>query len=164
MKPRTTPGRRVTRRAMLRTGMASAAAAALASNVLSAEPGKDASFTLLTYDKIKPEKFPWGTIRWLMSKQLDPDAEMTMGLVEIGPKQSNPLHIHPNCTEYLHVLSGSCEHRSGSRWIPLKAGDTMRIPKGVAHMVRTKDEACRTIVVFDTGTRQMVPVAEEKRS
>jgi quercetin dioxygenase-like cupin family protein len=113
------------------------------------------------FDEVEPLEFPWGWIRWLMNAEIDPDAEMTLGVASIKPHQSNPLHMHPNSAEYLHVLAGSLEHRLGDRWVTLKTGDTLRIPKGVVHTARTGEEACRVLVVYDTGRRQMVHVTEE---
>jgi quercetin dioxygenase-like cupin family protein len=98
-----------------------------------------------------------------MNAEIDPNAEMTVGIVCVEPNQLNPLHIHPNSAEYLHVLSGACEHLVADRWVALKAGDTLRVPKGVAHQARTKDQSFRAILMYDTGKRQMVPVAESKR-
>jgi quercetin dioxygenase-like cupin family protein len=110
----------------------------------------------------EPQKFAWGWIRWMMNAEIDPKAEMTLGVVYIEPHQTNPRHLHPNSAEYLHVVSGSCEHMLGKRWVTLKAGDTLRVPKGAVHQARTKDEPCRSIVVYDTGKRQMTPVAEKR--
>ncbi len=118
--------------------------------------------TLQEYEKVEPQKYPWGWIRWLMNGQIDPKAEMTMGLVHMEPNQINTLHIHPNSAEYLHILSGTSEHLSGDRWITLKPGDTLRIPKGVPHQARTKDQAFEALIVYDTPTRQMVPVVDGK--
>ena len=50
--------------------------------------------------------------------------------------------------------------RVGDRWVALKTGDTLRIPKGIVHGARTGAESCRVMVCYDTGTRQMVPVAD----
>jgi quercetin dioxygenase-like cupin family protein len=123
------------------------------------EPAKESpKVSLQAYEDVKPLEFSWGWIRWLMNAEADPDAEMTLGLVHIKPNQSNPTHLHPNSSEYLHVLSGSCEHRIGDRWVTLKTGDTLRIPRGEVHAARTKDEACRVMVLYDTGKRQMVTV------
>jgi quercetin dioxygenase-like cupin family protein len=131
-----------------------------------AAPGKEgrekAAFTLTRFEEAEVQKQPWGWIRWLMNSKIDPEAEMTLGVVHIDPGQANPLHVHPNSAEYLHVLSGSCEHRVGGKWVALKAGDTIRIPKGAAHSARTGREPCRVLVVYDTGQRQMVPVPEGK--
>jgi quercetin dioxygenase-like cupin family protein len=111
---------------------------------------------------IEPERYPWGSIRWLMNGKIDPNAEMTMGLVRIEPHQSNQRHVHPNSAEYLHVLSGSCKHLVDGRWITIKPGDTRRIPTGVEHQARTKDAAFQAFIVYDTPNRIMVPVAEER--
>lgn len=126
-----------------------------------AKPGADAmQITLQKFEGVQVQEFPWGWIRWLMNAQADPDAEMTFGVVYIKPQQTNPLHVHPNSAEYLHVLEGSCEHRVGDQWVTVKAGDTLRIPQGVKHNARTKDEACRAVIVYNTGKREMVVVPE----
>lgn len=123
-------------------------------NLVSAGEGKDGVSTRLSQDA-EVVTFPWGTIRWLMNAKADPRAEMTLGIVEVAPNQCNPLHQHANSAEYVHVLSGSCEQFAEGKWVALKAGDTMRFPKGVPHQARTGQEACRMLIVYDTGTRQM---------
>ena len=118
----------------------------------------EAPVSLQAFDDVEPLEFDWGWIRWLMNAERDPDAEMTLGIVHIKPNQSNPLHVHPNSAEFLHVLSGTLEHRLGDRWITMKKGDTLRIPKDAVHSARTGKEACRVLVVYNTGKRQMVHV------
>ena len=126
-----TPRNEPSRRAWLETGLA-----ALAFPGLLAAAGADKAH-LRRLAEIEPERYPWGSIRWLMSGTIDPNAEMTMGLVRLEPHQSNPRHVHPNSAEYLQVLSGSCEHLADGRWVSLKPGDTLRIPKGTEHQART---------------------------
>jgi quercetin dioxygenase-like cupin family protein len=121
------------------------------------EPG----LTVRQFDKVQPQEFPWGWIRWLINAEVDPAAEMTFGTVYIKPNQKNPLHLHPNSAEYLHVIEGTCEHLVGSKWVKLKAGDTVRIPRNVPHRARTTNEACRAVIVYDTGKRQMVHLDDE---
>jgi quercetin dioxygenase-like cupin family protein len=116
--------------------------------------------TLQKFEQVQVQECPWGWIRWLINAQVDPDAEMTFGVVYIKPQQTNPLHVHPNSAEYLHVLEGSCEHRVGDQWVTVKVGDTLRIPQGVKHMARTKAEPCRAVIVYNTGKREMVVVTE----
>lgn len=123
--------------------------------------GTREGFSLRGLEDVPPEEFPWGSIRWLMNSKIDPDAEMTLGVVQIHAHQANPVHRHPNSAEYLHVLSGTLEHRVGDRWTTLKPGDTLRIPKNAVHAARTGAEPCRVLVVYDTGTRQMVPVTDD---
>jgi quercetin dioxygenase-like cupin family protein len=148
---------------LLRHGLATAAAV-LAIPELQAGDGQGKG-SLQPYDKVEPQNYPWGWIRWLMNGQIDPQAEMTMGLVHIEPNQMNTLHIHPNSAEFLHALSGTSEHRVGSdRWVTMKPGDTLRIPRNVPHQARTHDQPFEALIVYDTPTRIMVPVPEEKPS
>jgi len=143
-----------TRRSFLATGLA----AAVLSNAGVASAAEEMKLSLPAYDKIPAVKFPWGWIRWVMNAEIDPSSEMTLGIVFVEAHQTNPLHIHPNSAEVLHVLSGACEHRLGNRWDKLQAGDTLRIPKDVPHQARTQDSPCLVMVVYNTGKRQMVPV------
>lgn len=148
----------LTRRGLLGTGLA----AGLLSMGQLADAAEIGKLNLADYEKIEPQKFPWGWIRWLMNDQIETGAEMTLGIVYIEPRQSNPVHIHPNSAEILHVLSGACEHIIGQRVDKLKAGDTIRIPQGAPHHARTADDHCLSVIVYNTGKRQMVPVDEKK--
>jgi len=150
----------MSRRNLLREA-AFVAAASLAGGSL-AVGGPEGSVQL--WAKVAPQKFPWGWIRWLMNGQIDPQAEMTLGVVHLEPHQLNPFHVHPNSAEYVYILSGASEHLMGGRWVPLRAGDTLRIPKGVPHQARTKDQACESLVVYDTPARQMVLVAKRPQT
>jgi len=114
------------------------------------------------FDKVEKLEFSWGWIRWLMTSKLDADAEMTFGIVEIFPAQANPPHVHANCEEQLYVLSGSCEHWIGNQKVVLKAGDVIRIPRGVPHKARTFDkEGMKAIIVYSSGDRQFEIVDEK---
>ncbi len=140
----------------------------LAGTARGADPAADSSAAeteelpgaLTTFDKLEVVEYDWGWIRWLMNGKLDPNAEMTLGMVYIKPNQTNPGHIHPNSAEFLHVLEGSCEHMVGKKWVALKKGDTLRIPKDVPHKARTGKEACKAIIVYNTSDRQFVEVKE----
>jgi quercetin dioxygenase-like cupin family protein len=140
-----------------------AAVVALGCVELSAEGSEAAPFGFFPGAKTEPQKFPFGWIRWLMSSKIDPHAELTLGIVHVEAQQSNPLHIHPNSAEILYMLSGTCEHLVGDRWVTLKAGDTLRIPKGIAHRARTKDQPFEAVIVYDTPTRQMVTLDGERK-
>jgi quercetin dioxygenase-like cupin family protein len=154
-------GQSLDRRTLIQGGIASMAMLALTDQLLAAGAGDNG--LMQAFDKIQPQNFPWGWIRWLMNAKIDPAAEMTFGLVEINAHTTNPAHIHPNSAEYLHVLSGTLEHRLADQWVLMKPGDTIRIPKNVIHQARTKDHACRSVIVYNTGTRQMVPVKESSK-
>ena len=63
-------------------------------------------------------QFPWGAIKWLCNDQIDPDAEMTFGLVYLNAGEDNPLHYHPNCEELIYVLAGNATTNSATRLSP----------------------------------------------
>jgi quercetin dioxygenase-like cupin family protein len=151
--------RPTSRRRMLRTGVAAAAGLAIPHLPIVAAEDKT---RIQRSEQVQVEKYPFGWIRWLINGRIDPQAEMTMGLVHFEPNQSNVLHIHPNSAEYLHMLSGTAEHLVDGQWVTLKAGDTLRIPKGVPHQSRTKDQAYEALIVYDTPNRIMVPVNEAR--
>jgi quercetin dioxygenase-like cupin family protein len=147
------------RRSFLAIGALAALCAG--TNAARAAGGKLA-FDLAPYEKIPAVKFPWGWIRWVMNAELDPKAELTVGLVYIEPNQTNTLHLHPNSDEVIHILAGACDHRLGQRHDQLKTGDTLRIPVNVPHNARTVASPCLAMIIYNTGKRQMVPVAEGK--
>ncbi len=147
------------RRSFLATG---ALAALLAGTGAARAAGGKLAFDLAPYEKIPAVKFPWGWIRWVMNAELDPQAVLTVGLVYIEPNQTNTLHIHPNSDEVILILDGACDHRLNQRLDHLKAGDTLRIPIKAKHNARTGESPCLALVVYNTGQRQMVPVAADQ--
>jgi quercetin dioxygenase-like cupin family protein len=149
------------RRRLLHAGLGAAAALSIAG--FPVEAAEDQA-RVRRSEQDEVEKFPFGWIRWLVSGRIDPQAEMTMGLVHFEPNQANVLHIHPNSAEYLHMLLGTAEHLVDGRWVTLKAGDTLRIPRGVPHQSRSGDQAYEALIVYDTPNRVMVPVKEARSS
>lgn len=120
-----------------------------------------ASVSMTSTEKVEKVEFPWGRITWLMSGDIDPKATMTYGLVTIDAGKGNPLHIHPNCEEYLHVTSGSCEHVVGDKVVTLKAGDVIRIPQNVPHKAKALgDVPCDAVIAFNTPHRQIIALEE----
>jgi quercetin dioxygenase-like cupin family protein len=84
-----------------------------------------------------------------------PDGEMTFGIVEIASGARNPLHLHPNCAEFLYVLSGSGEHFLEGEVFPIKPGSLVQIPRGVKHWARcTSVEPIRAVIVFSSPHRE----------
>jgi len=117
--------------------------------------------TVMNADNVEKLDFPWGELRWLMQSKIDKDATMTFGLVRIDPGKSNPLHMHPNCEEYLYVLSGSCEKTVGDKTVVLNKGDVVRIPQGVPHKAKALgDEPMNAVIVYNSPDRQVVLLEE----
>jgi quercetin dioxygenase-like cupin family protein len=67
-------------------------------------------------------------------------------------------HVHQNCEETLHVVSGVielyllCEHGKHVLTRTLQKGDVVATPKGVPHALRAT-EASECVVLFDTDPR-----------
>jgi quercetin dioxygenase-like cupin family protein len=159
--PRTRPNSSCLRRpiaaAFLLASLPLAATTTGANKPAAVAPAIDANVfptMIQSLDKVRKEEYPWGWIRWLMSAKASPGAEMTFGMVEINAGHSNPAHVHPNCEEQIYILSGSCEQIVGKQSVTLKAGDAMRIPRGVPHKARTGKEPVRAIIVYSSGDRQ----------
>ena len=99
----------------------------------------------------------WGELNWKVSDQSMAGAEMTFGTCLIQPGERNPLHSHPNCEEFLYVVSGSCEHRLDDETVLLAPGDVIRIPRNVKHWARALgDEPLFALIMFSSGKRQAV--------
>jgi quercetin dioxygenase-like cupin family protein len=81
----------------------------------------------------KVVEMPWGRLRWYTSAELKNSRTMTTGVAIISPGKSNPRHLHPNCDEVLHVVSGKISHTMNEVTVEMHAGDTVSIPQGVLH-------------------------------
>lgn len=102
-------------------------------------------------------EFPWGAIKWLCNDEIDPNAEMTFGVVYINAGEGNPTHYHPNCEELIYVLSGECDHKLGDEIIPLKSGMMLRIPRNIKHnAVNTGWQPVTMIICYSDADRQTV--------
>lgn len=87
---------------------------------------------------VAPLETGWGQLVWLIGAEQTPGAEQTFGIVTIAPGKRNPLHAHPNCEELLYVIQGEADHKLGEEMLQIKAGDVIRIPRGVPHWARAR--------------------------
>lgn len=116
---------------------------------------------MATVTSLNDEKymFPveWGGLQWLCGKEIDPESEMTFGMVFIHPGTSNNRHYHPNCEEVIFVLSGECDHTLGDEVYHLKPGMMLRIPRNVMHNATvTSWEPCRMIIAYSAADRKTI--------
>ncbi|WP_421138096.1 cupin domain-containing protein [Pseudomonas sp. NFX15] len=64
------------------------------------------------------------------------DREVLQVLVDFDPGVASPKHAHPGI-ELAHVISGTFEYQlEGQAPVTLKAGDSLYIPEGVAHVAK----------------------------
>jgi len=108
-------------------------------------------------DQVSRDTFPWGTLQWLCNDRLSPGAPLTVGISQIAPGQSNPLHYHPNCEEVLYVLAGTGRHSLDGQLFDLRPGSLIRIPVGAKHnLVNTGRDNLSCLVAFSSGQRETV--------
>jgi quercetin dioxygenase-like cupin family protein len=62
------------------------------------------------------------------------------------PGQFVPVHIHPNQDEFILVQEGELDLKLDGKWVKAKAGDLVRMPKGIPHGYFNKsDKPCRAL-------------------
>ena len=58
-----------------------------------------------------------------------------------APGQFVPVHVHPNQDEFILVLDGVLDLKLDGVWSQARAGDLVRMPKGVPHGYFNKSDA-----------------------
>lgn len=64
---------------------------------------------------------------------------------------SPPLHVHRTQDEFFHVLDGELRLRAGDADIWIGAGESLLVPKGVAHTYRVESPDGARWLVITTG-------------
>jgi quercetin dioxygenase-like cupin family protein len=106
------------------------------------------------------QEFDWGSLDWFVSGPLGNSTTLTVGRCTILPGHENPRHVHPNCDEVLHLLSGSIVHSLGDESWTLNPGDTISIAAGMPHNARSVGPGPATMMIsFSSANRQFVPEA-----
>lgn len=97
---------------------------------------------------------PGVSMTWLMEDAIHEGAGLSLAKMAVAPGIVSEVHHHPNCTEAIHLLSGSVLQRRGDEWIRLAAGDTILIPVGAAHQTRNDGtETAVMMVAYSAGSR-----------
>ncbi|MFI5379735.1 MAG: cupin domain-containing protein [Tepidisphaerales bacterium] len=100
----------------------------------------------------------WGQLTWFVSADQGNCDSMTVGEATLKPGMESPRHVHPNCDEVLHVIKGTILHSlEDGKQVKMSAGDTVTIPKGIAHNARNigADDAVM-IISFSSAQRKVV--------
>ena len=72
--------------------------------------------TVQTLDKEPDLKAEWGAIWWLCNRKLDPETDLTLGVVEIKPATATRA-LPSHCEELVFVLKASAT-TAGTRYFP----------------------------------------------
>ena len=103
--------------------------------------------------KLTTQTFDWGVIKWLVSPDLTPGANITFGQVVLLPGEGHTRHNHPESEEILYVLSGTGEQMVDDKpGFTVRAGDTIYIPTAIYHStVNTGWEPLVLLAIYNPG-------------
>lgn len=104
-------------------------------------------------DDVETRTFDWGTIKWLVSPDLDSGAGLTTGEVIIYPGKGHARHTHPTAEEVIYVISGEGEQTVGDDdAFAVTEGDAIYIPRDTPHSTfNTTWRPMRLLVVYTPG-------------
>ena len=103
-------------------------------------------------DDVETRALDWGTIKWLVSPELDRGAGLTMGEVIIYPGQGHAQHKHPGEEEILYVISGKGRQTVDDDTFDIQEGDAVHIPADTFHSTfNTTWSPLRLVVVYNPG-------------
>lgn len=91
------------------------------------------------------------TLNTLDIKISGKDTENDLAVFEqtgLTPKGGPPLHVHPYQDEWFYVIEGEYVFQVGEEKFPLKAGDTIFLPRDVQHAFVQLTENGRMIVSY----------------
>jgi oxalate decarboxylase/phosphoglucose isomerase-like protein (cupin superfamily) len=109
--------------------------------------------TTVDPSKLATQTFDWGVIKWLVSPDLTPGANITFGQVVLLPGEGHSRHNHPESEEILYVLSGMGEQMVDDQpGVTVRAGDTIYIPTAVYHStISTGWEPLVLLAIYNPG-------------
>ena len=103
--------------------------------------------------KLETQTFDWGIIKWLVSPDITPGANITFGQVVLLPGEGHTRHNHPQSEEILYVLSGNGEQMVDDKPpFAVRAGDTIYIPTAIYHStINTGWEPLVLLAIYNPG-------------
>jgi quercetin dioxygenase-like cupin family protein len=104
-------------------------------------------------DDVPTRVFDWGTIKWLVTPNLDEGVGLTTGEVIIYPGKGHDPHTHPGEEEVIYVVSGEGEQTVGDGpAFTIREGDALHVPTGAVHSTyNTTWRPLRLVVVYTPG-------------
>lgn len=113
-------------------------------------------FVVIAAGDARKQQFDWGALHWYAGGAMGNAAEITVGKCVLDPGCKNPSHLHTNCEEVLHVLSGEILHHvRGHESVAMGPGDTITIRAGVSHCAEnTGDGPAELLIAFSSARRE----------
>ena len=99
-------------------------------------------------------RFPTHTNDLILDRK---DSEVAEAfLVRVEPSETVPIHVHSEAEQLFYMLAGEGELSIGedqSERFPLRVGDFVRTPRGVAHSVRCAGDETLVYLSIDCFSR-----------
>jgi oxalate decarboxylase/phosphoglucose isomerase-like protein (cupin superfamily) len=117
------------------------------------EKTQETKMTSVNVDKVATHSFDWGIIKWLVSPDQNPGAQITFGEVVLLPGEGHTRHNHPTAEEILYVLSGTGEQMVDDKPpFAVHPGDTIYVPTAVFHAtINTGWAPLRLLAIYNPG-------------
>lgn len=109
--------------------------------------------TVVDSRTLETQTFDWGVIKWLVSPDSTPGANISFGQVVLLPGEGHTRHNHPTSEEILYVLSGTGEQMVDDKpSFTVRAGDTIYIPTAIYHStINTGWEPLVLLAIYNPG-------------
>jgi quercetin dioxygenase-like cupin family protein len=102
----------------------------------------------------------WGSMVW--HTDADVAAELSLAEMTIRAGCTSPPHRHPNCEEMVFVRQGAVGLVVDGTRCDLRAGESARVGRGVAHHVIAGDADATLVLVWSAGQREYEAVTPER--
>lgn len=103
----------------------------------------------------RTDEYPWGRMVWLIDAVNADNPDMSLARMEVEAGQTSEAHVHSNCHECIHVLSGAITEFIDNDPVKLTAGDTVFVPQGSAHYtVNSGEELAVVIINYSAQSRE----------
>lgn len=103
----------------------------------------------------KTDEYSWGRMVWLIEAANAENPDMSLARMEVEAGQTSEPHVHGNCHECIHVISGEIIEHIGDEALSLVAGETVFIPQGTSHFTQNPgDKRAVLIITYSAQTRE----------
>ena len=72
-----------------------------------------------------------------------------------APGQFVPVHVHPNQDEFILVQEGELDLKLDGKWMKAKAGDLVRMPRGIPHGYFNKSDKPARALFWVSPTQKL---------
>ena len=92
-------------------------------------------------------EYSWGRMIWLIDAMNADNPDMSLARMEIEAGQTSEGHIHSNCHECIHVMSGSVTEYIKNEPVELQEGESIFIPQGSTHYTVNSGQARAVLMI-----------------